>query len=614
MEGSRHTGRRRSYWAGGDPKVRKLKMQMIEEKKSKSSITILPRHPHPKKLCFHPKNKDLKDTETKPTSENERKPVKAPLVSTGVGIFENENVEVETQEVANTEISKDKVDIELIKTEIQVRTAAALAFFLPDMVSRFTKSLLVTKNMISGAVGNAGSIEHAVLGLSKFVIVVLRDNVNLSGLQMSTSEITCSYQNKNGSTQIVLDVIRQLPASLHNQSEDSMCQSVQTQKKIRVSSSIDKLISSKPLSVGYLLSVAELKASSLFSGVSHVINDDDFPNVSELSMESPSEDMPSEYEFPRMPPWFLNVRSQKLYLALARILRLVDLSATARNTSGVSLLDLIDNLLEHVRKLISEVRMKGYNKEGCNVDIPNAIQDRCSARHNFNSLRMLNAEDSNGCASSYSLALSDLTTSSLSYRNNFHNLSHLQQHPHKSIDVICLSVKEEEWKPSLGLGDNIKFDRRLSHILDQINRIFQNPNPIKMQICVNIRHISSLDAPTSRGHGSKQLPAAEEDDAELRVGRPEEEDGDGEEEDGENYSNKKGGGGENSEAAATSAAATLEGVPIHVANYITVQIISLMPVDGGPVLKVQFKTNSARLNDLWPYGESTPTIQQSLNS
>ncbi|KAH0456804.1 hypothetical protein IEQ34_014711 [Dendrobium chrysotoxum] len=430
----------------------------------------------------------------------------------------------------------------------KVGTADALGFFLPGMVSRFTKSLLVTKNMISGAAGNAGSIEHAVLGLSEFLIVVLRDDVNLIGLQMSTSEITFNYQNKNGSTQTVLDAIRQLPASLHYQSEDSMSQSIQTPKKdeskvknpdtfsgarslyvqrtkdwvdqtsthvdkllsatfphlcvhpaekVRkalvdgtmgllsnctltlrrsrlmlleclcvlvcddshvVSSaaedslnslfisgkkilseidfselftsllerlpkmvlrseevaalsharrllalmyyagpelvvdhifcspmkaarfldffmlsfghnsqfggSIDKLISSKPLSVGYLLSVAELKASSLSRDASYVINGDVLPLVSELSMGSLSENMPIEYEFPRMPPWFLNVGNQKLYLALAGILRLAGLSVMAVNRSDISLLGLIDNLLEHVRKLISEVRMKGYNKEG----------------------------------------------------------------------------------------------------------------------------------------------------------------------------------------------------------------------------------------------------------
>ncbi|KAH0463004.1 hypothetical protein IEQ34_007586 [Dendrobium chrysotoxum] len=135
---------------------------------------------------------------------------------------------------------------------------------------------------------------------------------------------------------------------------------------------------------------------------------------------------------------------------------------------------------------------------------------------------------------------------------------------------LAAKVKEEESKPSLGLGDSINFDKPHSYITDQINLIFKNPNPIKMQICVNIRYLSSLDVPTSRGRGSKQLPVvedegdnraivnrkksglrilisnpiairreeAEADDAELRVGRLEEEDG-------ENASNKKGGGREN---------------------------------------------------------------------
>ncbi|KAH0457413.1 hypothetical protein IEQ34_012728 [Dendrobium chrysotoxum] len=70
------------------------------------------------------KNKDLKDIETKSTSENERKTVKASLVSIDVGIFENENVKTETQDVANIEFLKE-FDIKLInpkdsKDEIQV--------------------------------------------------------------------------------------------------------------------------------------------------------------------------------------------------------------------------------------------------------------------------------------------------------------------------------------------------------------------------------------------------------------------------------------------------------------------------------------------------------------
>ncbi|KAI0504466.1 hypothetical protein KFK09_015418 [Dendrobium nobile] len=63
------------------------------------------------------KIEDLKDIEIKPTTENERKPEEAHLISTDVGISEGGNVEAEAQDTTNLELSKDKVDIELIKLE-----------------------------------------------------------------------------------------------------------------------------------------------------------------------------------------------------------------------------------------------------------------------------------------------------------------------------------------------------------------------------------------------------------------------------------------------------------------------------------------------------------------
>ncbi|KAL0916510.1 hypothetical protein M5K25_014029 [Dendrobium thyrsiflorum] len=63
------------------------------------------------------KNEDLKDIETQPTSENERKLVEAPLASTGMDISEDGNLEAESQEATNSEFSKDKVGMELIKSE-----------------------------------------------------------------------------------------------------------------------------------------------------------------------------------------------------------------------------------------------------------------------------------------------------------------------------------------------------------------------------------------------------------------------------------------------------------------------------------------------------------------
>ncbi|KAK8945962.1 hypothetical protein KSP40_PGU008100 [Platanthera guangdongensis] len=427
----------------------------------------------------------------------------------------------------------------------KVGTADALAFFLPGIVSRFTKALLLSKTMISGSAGNAGSIEHTVLGLTEFLIIVLRDEANLTAQKFSISEIT---YDKNGSAEKVLDVLRHLPASIHNQSEYSLCQSAQIPvnddkkginhdeypgtislyvqrtkdwvdqtsaqvdkllsatfphlcvhpaEKVRkalvdgtmgllshcsftlqrsrlmlleclcalvcddsdavscaaqdsisllfhsgkkfmretdfselftsflerlpkvvlgseeivalsharrllalmyyagpelvvghmfcspmmtarfldylilslspnsqFTGSINKIISSKPLTVGYLLSVAELKSGSLSSDANNSINGDGFPLVSEMSMKNPSENMPGDYELPRMPPWFLKVGSKKLYLALAGILRLAGLSIMAGDRSDVPLLSLIDNLLEYMRKLISELRMKGYKQEG----------------------------------------------------------------------------------------------------------------------------------------------------------------------------------------------------------------------------------------------------------
>jgi hypothetical protein len=101
------------------------------------------------------------------------------------------------------------------------------------------------------------------------------------------------------------------------------------------SGSMDKLIVSKPLSVGYLFSVAELKSGAYPKdenyGFQHampastatkisVIHDNGLPNTTHSSVD---------YELPHVPPWFVHVNSQKLYFALAGIVRLVGLSAVS---------------------------------------------------------------------------------------------------------------------------------------------------------------------------------------------------------------------------------------------------------------------------------------------
>ncbi|XP_026447090.1 uncharacterized protein LOC113347626 isoform X2 [Papaver somniferum] len=133
--------------------------------------------------------------------------------------------------------------------------------------------------------------------------------------------------------------------------------------------SLDKLISAKPLSAGYLHSITELKSGSRLNSSNRTGNYEasskvsEIPNIREEVSQS-SHGIPSQdYEIPRMPPWFFRVGSRKLYRTLAGVLRLVGLSTMADSRSEVSLSNIIDIQLNCLRKLVSEVRMKRYFKE-----------------------------------------------------------------------------------------------------------------------------------------------------------------------------------------------------------------------------------------------------------
>ncbi|VFQ84229.1 unnamed protein product [Cuscuta campestris] len=75
------------------------------------------------------------------------------------------------------------------------------------------------------------------------------------------------------------------------------------------------------------------------------------------------ENVHTEYELPRVPPWFVNIGSHDLYQALAGILRLVGRCLFADSQIEGSLSAIADIPLGHLRKLISEVRTKGYHSE-----------------------------------------------------------------------------------------------------------------------------------------------------------------------------------------------------------------------------------------------------------
>ncbi|KAF6164750.1 hypothetical protein GIB67_041002 [Kingdonia uniflora] len=120
--------------------------------------------------------------------------------------------------------------------------------------------------------------------------------------------------------------------------------------------SLEKFILKKPVSVGYLHSIAELKAGPRLEVFKT-------RSSQENKLQDLVEAVCQDYLVPQMPPWFFYVGSEKLYETLAGILRLVGLSTMADTRSGVSLSVIIDIPLSYLRKLISEVQMKGYSKE-----------------------------------------------------------------------------------------------------------------------------------------------------------------------------------------------------------------------------------------------------------
>ena len=89
------------------------------------------------------------------------------------------------------------------------------------------------------------------------------------------------------------------------------------------SGSLDKLLLERPSSVGYLRSITEMKATTIFENGKTV-------SVESNAYEDPnSYKIQNEYDLPRMPPWFSSSGNQKLYQSLAGILRLVSLSLVA---------------------------------------------------------------------------------------------------------------------------------------------------------------------------------------------------------------------------------------------------------------------------------------------
>ncbi|GAB2276406.1 hypothetical protein Dimus_011134 [Dionaea muscipula] len=132
--------------------------------------------------------------------------------------------------------------------------------------------------------------------------------------------------------------------------------------------SLDKIIFPRPRSSGYLHSITELKSGcrstvdgpAALSSITHdIMTEHAAAKEVSYSIEMDSKD----YDLPRMPPWFMKIGSLRVYQGLSRIVRLLGLSLIADCRSEVSLPRILEIPLGHLRKLISEIRMKEYNNE-----------------------------------------------------------------------------------------------------------------------------------------------------------------------------------------------------------------------------------------------------------
>ncbi|KAK3157237.1 hypothetical protein QOZ80_2AG0118110 [Eleusine coracana subsp. coracana] len=147
------------------------------------------------------------------------------------------------------------------------------------------------------------------------------------------------------------------------------CLSLCISHSSQFSGSMDKLIVSRPLSVGFLYSVADLKSSSWSKDTTH-----SFLHATSTSASSKISFVQdnglsnailnaAEYELPHMPPWFVHAGSQKLYLALAGMIRLVGLSTVSGEETAASLSVFVDILLEQFRTFSTELLAKDIYKD-----------------------------------------------------------------------------------------------------------------------------------------------------------------------------------------------------------------------------------------------------------
>lgn len=93
---------------------------------------------------------------------------------------------------------------------LQVGTADALAFFLPGVVSQFSKVLRTSKTSLSGAAGNTEATNQAIRGLAEYLMIVLADDANKSSVVMFMDFQSEIIMEKGKKAQYILEELRQL--------------------------------------------------------------------------------------------------------------------------------------------------------------------------------------------------------------------------------------------------------------------------------------------------------------------------------------------------------------------------------------------------------------------
>ncbi|GAA0160578.1 hypothetical protein LIER_17099 [Lithospermum erythrorhizon] len=117
--------------------------------------------------------------------------------------------------------------------------------------------------------------------------------------------------------------------------------------------SLEKIVVARDSS-RYIPSIAEMNSCSHTKSMGP-----NFSVVQEKMLVQASDTARYESEFPRMPPWFIHVGSEKLYQVLAGIIRLVGISVFAEGSLSL----IIDIPLGYLRNLVLELRSRAYSKE-----------------------------------------------------------------------------------------------------------------------------------------------------------------------------------------------------------------------------------------------------------